>query len=35
MYEGESGEERNLVVIFKDTPTNNHINGELSERPFD
>ena len=32
-YEGETGEEHNLV-IFKDTALNNHINGELSTRPF-
>ena len=32
-YEGETGEERNLV-IFKDTSMNNHIKGELSTRPF-
>jgi len=32
-YEGETREERNLV-IFKDTPMNNHIKGELSTRPF-
>jgi len=32
-YEGETGEERNLV-ISKDTSMNNHINGELSMRPF-
>jgi len=31
-YEGETGEERNLV-IFKDTPMNKHINGELLTRP--
>jgi len=31
--EGKTEEERNLV-ISKDTPMNNHINGELSTRPF-
>ena len=31
-YEGKTGEERYLV-IFKDTP-NDHIDGELSTRPF-
>ena len=33
-YEGKTGKMRNLV-IFKDNPMNNHINGELSTRPFD
>ena len=33
MYEGKTGAERNLV-IFNDTPMNNHINGELSPKPF-
>jgi len=32
-YEGKIGKERNLV-IFKDIPMNNHINGELSNRAF-
>jgi len=32
-YEGKTEEERNLI-IFKDIYTNNHINGELSTRPF-
>jgi len=33
MCEGKTGEERDLG-IFKDNPMNNHINGELSTRPF-
>jgi len=32
-YEDKTGEERNLV-IFEDAFMNNHINGELSKRPF-
>jgi len=32
-YEGKTGEERKLV-IFEDTPINNHINGKLSTIPF-
>jgi len=32
-YEGKTGEERNLV-IFKDTPMNNYMNGDLSARPL-
>jgi len=31
--EDKTGKERNLG-IFKDTPMNKHINGELSKRPF-
>jgi len=30
--EGKTGKERKLVIL-KDTPLNNHINGELSTRP--
>jgi len=32
-YEDATREERNLV-IFRDTPMNNHIDGEFSPRPF-
>jgi len=32
-YEGKTGEERNLV-IFKDTPMNNHIKEAILTRPF-
>jgi len=32
-YEGKTDERRNLS-IFKDYSMNNHINGELSTRPF-
>jgi len=32
-YEDKTREERKLV-IFKDAPMNNHINGKLSTRPF-
>jgi len=33
-YEGKKSQELNLIII-KDTPMiNNHINGELSMRPF-
>jgi len=32
-YEGKTGEER-ILVIFRDIPMNNHINGELWTRPF-
>jgi len=34
MYDGKTAEERNLVIL-KETPMNNHINGELSKRAFD
>jgi len=32
-YEGKTGEERDLV-IFNDTPMNNHVNGELLMKRF-
>jgi len=32
-YENETGEERDLVIA-KIYPINNHMNGELSTRPF-